>query len=381
MKKIISFFLNGFFKLFKIQKKIVFETGRGLIDGNPKAVYDYLLNNYSDEFKIVWLVDKHTDISGLRKEDCVYYRTFKSYYHLATARYWIRSQSLGSLLKKRKGQVYIQLWHGNGAMKRMGYDINNEKSSEVMDFVKEWDYYIANDELDANHIVSATGYKGKIEILGMACFDITLKLSNDLNFKKRVLDELKIKNKDRKKSIILYAPTFRDFDLDKDVVDVPIENLANLENSIVLVRLHPLVRKKVNHKLFKYNNIINVCDYPDASDLLAICDVLITDYSSIFYQYSPLNKPIVFYPYDYEAYKELRGGFYLDYENELPGPVCYTKEDLFNVLNDMDNVYKKYEIKHKEFNNRFNYLADGNASKRFVEKLIADEFIEKGKNI
>ena len=107
MRKLIAFFLNSFFRLFRIQEKIVFETGRGLIDGNPKAVYDYLVSNYSDRFKLIWLIDKETDVSSLRKEDCVYYKTLKSYYHLATAHYWIRSQSLGSLIKKRKGQTFL----------------------------------------------------------------------------------------------------------------------------------------------------------------------------------------------------------------------------------------------------------------------------------
>ena len=81
-------------------------------------------------------------------------------------------------------------------------------------------------------------------------------------------------------------------------------------------------------KKFINSNFINACNYPDASDLLPISDILITDYSSLFYQYAPLNRLIVFYPYDYEEYIKLRGGFYLDYEKELPGPICKTEDEL-----------------------------------------------------
>lgn len=374
MKKIICSFLNIIFGLFKINdKKIVFASSRDLIDGNTKAVYDYIIENNITDFDIIWLVSRNTDVSPLRNGDYVYYKTLKSYYHLATAKYWIMTQSMGILLKKKPKQVYIQLWHGNGAMKFMGYDTDKVKSRPEVSHVKEWDYYIANDELDAEQIISSTGYKGKIEILGMACFDNTLKLSKDLKFRNKILLQLGIKKEDCIKTIVLYAPTFRDFDLNKDVVKVPIEKLANLNNVIILLRLHPLVRKKVNVDIFKYDNLVNACDYSDASDLLAVCDVLITDYSSIFYQYSPLNRPIIFYPYDYDDYVKLRGGFYLDYEKDLPGSICYNQDELFNELKKCIDS-KKISDNQKKFNEHFNYLADGYSSKRFVDKLIKGDF-------
>lgn len=375
MKRIISKLLNFMFSFFKIRSnRIIFESGRGLIDGNVYAVYNYIKNNYSNDFETIWLVDKDTDVSLIHSHDYVYYKTLKSYFYLATAHYWIRSQSLGSLIKKKKGQIYIQLWHGNGGMKHMGYDIKNDKNRPEVDHVKEWDYYIANDELDARKIVSATGYKGKVEILGMACFDTTLKLANDKSFKDKILKEINITKKDWNKKIVLYAPTFRDFDLENETINVPIEKLAKLKDKIILVRLHPLVRKKVNPKLFENDNIINVCDYSDVSDLLAICDILITDYSSIFFQYSPLNKPIVFYPYDFEIYKKIRGGFYLNYKKDLPGPICYDEEELFEVINNIKKYHTKYKTKQDKFNKEHNYYADGNSSKRFVDKLKNQEF-------
>lgn len=373
MKNTISKIINIIFKNFKVQNnKIIFESGRGLVDGNVKAVYDYIVENNITEIKCVWLVNKNTDTTSLRKGDYAYYKTLKSYYHLATAKYWLRSQSIGSLLKKKKEQVYIQLWHGNGVMKKMGYDVNNDKERPIVDHVKEWDYYIANDKYDANVIKSSTSYNKNIDILGMACVDNSIKNSKDKNFKKKVLSKLNIKEKNKK--IILYAPTFRDFDLDKDIINVPIEKLKNLKDCLILVRLHPLVREKINKDIFKHKNIINACEYPDCSDILAIADILITDYSSIIYEYSPLNRPIIFYPYDYEKYVELRGGFYVDYKKELPGPLCYTEEELLNVLENIDVNQTKYNKKINSFNKKYNYLSDGQASKRFIDKLTSGYF-------
>ena len=234
MKKIISKFLNFILRFFKIRSnRIVFEAGRGLIDGNAYAIYDYIKNNYSDKFETIWLVNKDTDVSLLHNRDYVYYKTLKSYYYLATAHYWIRNQSLGSLIKKRNGQIYIQLWHGNGGMKHMGYDVNNDKFRPEVEHVREWDYYIANDELDAKKIVSATGFTGKVEILGMACFDTTLKLVNNKFFKEKLLKKLKIDKKEWNKDIILYAPTFRDFDLEKEIINIPIEKLSTLKDKLI----------------------------------------------------------------------------------------------------------------------------------------------------
>lgn len=370
MRNFLKKLINKFFRIFIVKEnKIVFESGRNLVDGNCKAVYDYMVEHNYDNYKLVWLVKKGTNVSGLRKKDYAYYKTFKALYHLSTAKYWIRSQSIGSILDKRDNQVYIQLFHGNGVMKKMGYDVENVDISDrkEADHVKEWDYYIANDSHDRDVIISSTGYKGKIEVLGMAAVDNVIKHHKDKEFKRKVRNELGIVEVDKK--IILYAPTFRDFDFDNDIIDVPIESLSKLKDYIVVVRLHPLVREKINKKIFDYPNIVNGCNYPDCSDILAVTDVLISDYSSIIYEYMPLNLPIIFYPYDYDKYVSLRGGFSVDYLNELPGKIVYNEEELLDTIENIDKVTKEYKTKREKFTKKYNYLSDGKASERFIKKL------------
>ena len=372
IKNIISFFLNKLFAIFQIvPNKIVFESGRDLIDGNAKAIYNYIKKNDINNYRTIWLVTKSTDVSDIDTNDYAYYKTLKGLYHLSTAKYLLKNQSIGEIITKKKGQIYIQLFHGNGVMKKQGYDVNEAIERPVVSHAKEWDYYIANDENDEKTIRSATGYNGKIEILGMAAVDTVINNCKDEQKKQNVLKHLNINNS---KKNILYAPTFRDYDLDKNIINIPIKELSKLKDYNIIIRLHPLVRTKVDKSLFNLDNFINGCNYPDVSDILAITDILITDYSSVFYEYMPKNSPIIFYPYDYDKYVALRGGFYVDYKKELPGPICYTEKELLNVIKKIDEIYPQYIEKRRKFNKKYNNLSDGKASERLVNNLINNKF-------
>lgn len=372
IKNIISFFLNKLFAIFPIvPNKIVFESGRDLIDGNAKAIYNYIKKNDINNYRTIWLVTKSTDVSDIDTNDYAYYKTLKGLYHLSTAKYLLKNQSIGEIITKKKGQIYIQLFHGNGVMKKQGYDVNEAIERPVVSHAKEWDYYIANDENDEKTIRSATGYNGKIEILGMAAVDTVINNCKDEQKKQNVLKHLNINNS---KKNILYAPTFRDYDLDKNIINIPIKELSKLKDYNIIIRLHPLVRTKVDKCLFNLDNFINGCNYPDVSDILAITDILITDYSSVFYEYMPKNSPIIFYPYDYDKYVALRGGFYVDYKKELPGPICYTEKELLNVIKKIDEIYPQYIEKRRKFNKKYNNLSDGKASERLVNNLINNKF-------
>lgn len=372
IKNIISFFLNKLFAIFPIvPNKIVFESGRDLIDGNAKAIYNYIKKNDINNYRTIWLVAKSTDVSDIDTNDYAYYKTLKGLYHLSTAKYLLKNQSIGEIITKKKGQIYIQLFHGNGVMKKQGYDVNEAIERPVVSHAKEWDYYIANDENDEKTIRSATGYNGKIEILGMAAVDTVINNCKDEQKKQNVLKHLNINNS---KKNILYAPTFRDYDLDKNIINIPIKELSKLKDYNIIIRLHPLVRTKVDKSLFNLDNFINGCNYPDVSDILAITDILITDYSSVFYEYMPKNSPIIFYPYDYDKYVALRGGFYVDYKKELPGPICYTEKELLNVIKKIDEIYPQYIEKRRKFNKKYNNLSDGKASERLVNNLINNKF-------
>ena len=112
----------------------------------------------------------------------------------------------------------------------------------------------------------------------------------------------------------------------------------------------------------------NVSNIDDINELYIITDLLITDYSSVFFDFANLKRPMLFYMYDLEHYRDKSNGFYIDL-NELPGKIVKTQDELEVEIEKIDRDFK-YDEKYKKFNEKYNYLDDGNASKRVVEKII-----------
>lgn len=367
MRKILSVILNFIFSFKKIDNmKIIFETGSGKVEGNPYAIYSYIKKFCPDEFRTIWIVKSEADVSCLDSNDVVYYRTWRYFSELSSARFWIRSHSVGSLLRKKSSQIYIQVWHGGGAFKKCGYDISEDIDRPPADHVKEWDYYIASDPFNASMIQTSYGYNKDIEILGLARSDEMNQASKmDINMLK---NKCLGKKATKYKRIILYAPTFREKDLLNKQVSLPIDELCLLEDCLILIRLHPMVKSYLNkEKLSK--NMIDVSDYHDVQDLLLISDCLITDYSSIIFDYALLERPMVFYIYDYDEYMKERAGFYLDFKTELPGLSVRTQQELIEHLKDLTKLKTSSKHKLDIFNEKYNSLNDGNVCERIVSFL------------
>lgn len=378
MKKIICMILNFIAKGFKVNKrKILFQSGRSKVDCHPYAVYRYIKNNCPNDYICIWLVERETDVSMLEKGDYCYYRTFKAFIAMVTSKYWIRSQSLGGPIKKKKNQVYIQMWHGAGDLKKCGYDClpEEERPTEVIEHAREWDYLVATDVGNRDSMITSTGFKKDVIMIGSSDSDILINANK--KYVDNVRKKLNISGKKNKK-VIMYAPTFRDFDLEDgdSKISLPVMSLGNLDDYIVLLRLHPLVSKRIENMQLP-SNFINVGWYPNVIDLYLVTDILITDYSSVVFPFSLLKRNLILYPYDMERYIELRGGFYLDYEGDLPGPIVYTEEDLVNTILNIEKLSKKYVKKLERFNKKYNCLNDGHVCERFVKELKAGTFDKK----
>jgi CDP-glycerol glycerophosphotransferase len=114
----------------------------------------------------------------------------------------------------------------------------------------------------------------------------------------------------------------------------------------------------------------DVSSYPEIQELYLISDVLVTDYSSVFFDYASLGRPIVFYAYDLEKYRGTLRGFYLDYEKELPGPIVETEDDLLAALDDLDAVAAGFAERRQAFVERFAAMDDGHAAERVVDAVF-----------
>lgn len=383
LKKLIACIINSISQIVPIQSnKVVFWSGRGKIDEHPREIFFYIRNQEKQPYKMVWIVDKGTDVSELKKCEYCYYRTLRGYYELASAKYWIQSQSLGSLIKKKRKQIYIQTFHGQGAVKRMGLDVKGSEEITIKnDITREWDWLITTDPVNEQVMKQSLDYNGKCMMLGAANTDYLVNATEK--------DIGKIKSQlglDANKRVIMYAPTFRDDDLTEisennkqkttEIIRkrIPIFKLGDLENSVILIRLHPQMRQMLRDIKLP-DNFLDVCNYPDMKPLLLVTDVLISDYSDIVIAYSLLNRPMVFYAYDYDEYERNRG-FYIDYQHEVPGPIVYTENELYKVIDEGDIYTEKYKERCNQFNTKFNQLNDGKVSQRFYEALFKGEFTQ-----
>lgn len=381
IKKIIAMMLNFIFKFFKVKEnKIIFQSGRNRADDNPFFICKYLNEQYKDDYDLIFIVSRKTDLTALKANNIkyVYSKTLKEYYHLATSKYWIRSQSIGSLIKKKPNQSYIYVDHATSGMKKCGYDITNEKDRPPLEFTKEWDYYVQANQLSLDICRSSTGYQGRSLALGQA--------RNDFFFNYTKKDILRIKkrlgiDKIKNKKIVLYAPTFRDYELELGKAKLPINKLAEIDDICVVVTCHPLMKYFLNEDKLP-SNFINAIEYDNFTELLLIADYLITDYSSAILDFSILNRLTILYPYDYDEYIKYRSGFHFDYKKELPSPICYSEDELVECIKNIGQIEKKYLKKLKKFNEKVNYLHDGKATYRFVCELKKGTFDKtKGENL
>ena len=112
--------------------------------------------------------------------------------------------------------------------------------------------------------------------------------------------------------------------------------------------------------------------YNDISELYLISDILITDYSSVFFDYGNLKRPVLFFTYDLEKYRDMLRGFYLDIEKDVPGPLLYTSDEVIDAIENIDKINEKYKQRYEEFYERFCSVDDGHASERICKKVFGE---------
>lgn len=367
-------------------KRVIFESFMGRqYSCSPKAIYLELLNNPKYKgYKFVWAFEKTDNFDFLLKNKntiIVKYGSRNYYKEYARCKYWITNSRLPEAIIRKKQQKYIQCWHGT-PLKKLGFDIE-VTGGNVMNSVKDiqdkylmdskrYSYMISPSQFCTDKFISAFKLKDSsiVKQLGYPRNDFLINhKKNDAN---RIKKELGIP-KDKK--IILYAPTWRDnqhqsglgytYSLNIDFGKLKKE-FSN--DYIILFRTHYFVANSINLEQYK-DFVINVSDYGDVNDLYIVSDILITDYSSVFFDFANLRRPIIFYMYDYEEYKNKLRDFYLDFE-ELPGPIIKKQKELINEIKKIGEYNDKYQEKYNKFNQKYTYLDDGKASKRVVQECI-----------
>lgn len=371
MSKLHDLAVKGLCAFTPVQKnRIVFSSynGRGWSD-SPKAICEVLLQS-GEDLDLVWLCRDEAAAKtlppGVR---AVPNRGLKKLRALASARVWVDNCRKYENLK-RKGQLYLQTWHGF-ALKKLEQDAETGLESAYVKAAKrdsaQCDVFVAGSGFMEKLYRSVFWYSGPVLKTGTPRNDVFYR--NHAELHARVCKALGLPE-DRK--LALYAPTFRDdhsteaYRLDTDMVRRKAEENFKGEWS-VLVRLHPNVADQAKG-LFAYDGdrLVNVTDYPDMQELLCAAGLLITDYSSSLFDYALTGKPVVQFATDIESYRQGRD-FYFPLD-ALPFPLAQSNEELESILTDLQPLWTSPAW--AEFARENEFCEDGQASVRCAALIL-----------
>ena len=372
-----NIYMNIFNKMSLKNNMIVFESFRGkYYNDNPKYIYEYLYKHHENDFKFIWVINNKKNKKEILGSPKIVKRfSLKYYYYMARAKYWVINVRQPLRLRKREDQIILSTWHGT-PLKKLGLDIDTILSADPkikQHFVinaRQWKYLVSSNKHSTDIFRRVFAYEGEVLEYGYP--------RNDILYKKNIIAE-NIKKKLNipfNKKIILYAPTWRDDDYYdsgkyKFKLKLDLEKLKNTlgNDYIILIRTHYFIADKLN-----LNNLddfaINVSYHDDIGELYLISDILITDYSSVFFDFANLKRPILFYTYDYEKYSSTLRGFYIDMKKDLPGPLLFTTEEVIDAIENIDKISNEFKEKYNEFYSKFCYLDDGNASAKIAKKVF-----------
>ena len=356
---------------------IVFESFRGAsYSDTPKYIYEYLAKNYPGEYKFVWVLNDKS--YTLPYEGQIVKRFSRKYaYYMGIAKYFVFNTRQPLWFRKREEQIFLETWHGT-PLKRLAFDqeeVTAASPSYKTQFYRqkqEWDFLIAANKFSSDVFRSCFMYDGPMLETGYP--------RNDL-LKDPDRDEITIELKKKcgiplSKRTILYAPTWRDDEYYgngsyKFQIKLNLEMMKKKlgDEYVVILRTHYYIADNIDLtglEDFAYN----LSKYDDVTEIYLMSDILITDYSSVFFDYAGLRRPMLFFTYDLDKYRDILRGFYIDMEKELPGPLVYTTEEVINRIKSIDEMNKEYASRYDAFYERFCCWEDGHATKRVVDAVF-----------
>lgn len=367
-KKVITF-LYYIFRIFPVKrKKIVFcnYVGKGY-GCNPKYIAEELIRRKLD-LDLVWMTK---DITLLFPENIrvVKWESFRAIYDLATAKVWVDNQRKLPYNKKRKGQYFIETWHGGTPLKKIGADnplnkndLAYEKTSIHMD--KIVNVMIASCSWCTEIYRTAFLYSGEVMECGYPRNDILVK--DTYKYRQMIREYFHLEESIR---LVMYAPTYRK-GRKTDVYKIDYKILCDaLKKRFggswkVLVRLHPTMTNK-SEELQYTENVINASGYSDMQELMAGVDVLVSDYSTIIGEFPLSGKPVFLFAVDKNEYAVERD-FYCEYD-KLPFPQAATNKELKDIIENFDE--ERYAADLSSYYERIGRKDYGNASEKVADRI------------
>lgn len=364
--KVVIHFFSLFFPV--VKKKILFLSYYGNQYGcSPKYLSEYFLQKHPD-YDIVWAFtnpDKYS-ISGIRK---VRYYSWTFFYELCTAKVIVTNYRMIELFRKRSSQLYIQTWHSSLRLKTIEKDAEEKLPVHYVEMAKHDSQYldalISGCAFSSEIFKRAFWYSGKILETGTPRNDLFFR--NTENFSSKIKKQYGLPQEN---NLLLYAPTFRQ----GNSVDCYNINYSLLKEALterfggewsILVRLHPHLRP-LSEKLLAGSDVVDVTAYDDIQELLAASQVLITDYSSLMFDFALTERPCFLYVPDLQEYVQKDRKLYFEV-SDLPFIKVMSNDDLYHSLLDFDQ--KKYEEKLREFSLSIGSFEDGKACQRIADYI------------
>lgn len=368
-QKMLDYPLNGtfdgfikklifLFRRLKVKNRVLFISLRsnGELEGNAKALYPY--------------IDGKKTICA-RQLPHNRFRELQMYYKIAKSRVIITDDYVKYFryYPLKDSQRLIQLWHAGGAFKKFGR--RGTARTEFFDSAAHAQYNMVTVSSEFIRSVYADAFHldiRKVTALGVP--------RTDIFFDKEAIEKKreKIYKKYpafRNKKILLYAPTFRDKNQKREEFypEIDFEQLSGnlLADQLFVICPHPVMKNRIVNR--EYANVFEMREF-STTEMMFVSDLLITDYSSVIFEYALLGRPMVFYCYDREEYDR---GFYLNYSEDLPGEVYTSQEELTNYLCS-SGVYEMKE-KYRKFVDRYMSACDGKSCERIA--AVINSYMEE----
>ncbi|WP_175618768.1 CDP-glycerol glycerophosphotransferase family protein [Oceanobacillus kimchii] len=357
------------------QNKITFASYRSEeMKGNLGQIEAYIQEHYP-KMKNIYLLQKMGG-SLLGKVGYIIHM-FRASYHLATSRYFFIDDYyfLVYAVKPRKSVQVIQLWHSAGALKKFGYSTIDKPYGPSRNYLKHipihgnyTKVFVSSNEVIPYFAEAFNMDSKNIYQLGIPRTDYFFDEKHKLQalYKFQAIFPL---HENKKK--VLYAPTYRGGGHNQKHFEMPIdihkftEELG--EDYLLMIHLHPYMK----YERTKFNSsVIFIDDDFTIEELLIVAHILVTDYSSIIFDFSILEKPMIFFAYDLEEYRAERD-FYYNYEETMPGPIVKTNESLFAAIKQSIDLGDTEDV--KQFKQRYFDYNDGQATERIVRNIISGE--------
>jgi CDP-glycerol glycerophosphotransferase len=336
---------------------------------NPKYISEYLIHHYpKDRFELVWALDDTSkNIDGVKKVKVFSLRYF---FELSTSKVIITNYRTINLYKKRKNQFYIQTWHSSLRLKQIEKDAEDSLPENYIKMAKKdskkIDLLLSGCELSTAIFKRSFWYDGEIFEKGTPRNDLLFHDNSILRSK--VLSSLHLPLDSK---VVLYAPTFRKnnsldvYNLDYSSI---LEKLTGRfgGNWIFLVKFHPHLISNVRKIAGKTPLVIDVTTYDDIQELLSISDVLISDYSSLIFDYSITRRPCFLYVPDLLEYTSRDRSLYFDL-TELPFRCSTSNQRLLGEIEQFDA--NDYERNINTFLTNIGSFEEGNACEALTKRI------------